>query len=61
LAVLQQWLYRKPQQEQQSHCDTPQLVLPPDGFRQCATCREWTYLRKGWCCNTRCERKNVHS
>jgi hypothetical protein len=59
-AVLQQWLYRKPQQEHRSHCDTHQLSLPPDRLRPCASCHELTYLRKGWCCNTRCERKNAH-
>jgi hypothetical protein len=35
------------------------LSLPPDGLRPCASCHELTYLRKGWCCNTRCKRKRV--
>ena len=57
-ALSQQWLCEKQQQTQQSHPDTPQLVLPPFGIRQCSMCRQWTYLRKGWCCNANCSRKD---
>ena len=57
-ALSQQWLCEKQQQTQQSHPHTPQLVLPPCGIRQCAMCRQWTYLRKGWCCNANCCRKH---
>ena len=57
-ALSQQWLCEKQQQTQQSHPDTPQLVLPPFGIRQCSTCRQRTYLRKGWCCNAKCIRKH---
>jgi hypothetical protein len=56
-ALSQQWLAEKQQQAQQSHSLTLQFVLPPFGIRQCSTCCQWTYLRKGWCCNVNCCRK----
>jgi hypothetical protein len=56
-ALSQTWLAEKQQQAQQSHPHTLQFLLPPFEIRQSSTCRQWIYLRKGWCCNVNCCRK----